>query len=469
MILPRLIIADEYRPGKISAGVLIAAILKEMGYKLRLFVGNVDETTLRMLQVMCSQPVTLLDPVMCDRRESFRWLFQEAASPDALNLVLANLGTRWTEDSPFRVPRECKLLLDWLECEMIPVLYSDTSSVITVKTIKEIMKQFEAEVSGDLRVHSLLFRSVLNNREYELLDREVGRQLTAMSVGSIPRMFERDEPLITDLCSENAVQSLFTIRSAARQLKAMEDQVNWALFNAFSQAAVEWQKQPKFVSPIQDAGKVNIAVIRDAALTLGGDGTEHLFRALGCNVVDIPLEGDVNHAQPIHGVYIPHGLGYMTIRKFFSNLYIKTLISRGTTGESFMLAEGGSAPLLGDRITLPYGNSGGGDGRGFAALPFTSVYNAPTFGSPQKMVALSRKKVNPLLTGSQEWVWGYGSKSMTIVPHEGEDFCWSLSENLQAKESAADGFAKGRMLATSMRIEPWSTPATFKRWLEGDI
>ncbi len=208
MILPRLIIADEHRPGKIPSGVLIATILKEMGYKLRLFVGNVDETTLRMLQVLCNQPVTLLDPLLCERRESFRWLFQEAASSDSLNLVLANLGTRWTEDAPFRVPRECKLLLDWLECEMIPVLYSDASSAITMKTVKEITRQFETEVSGDLRIRSILFRSVLNNREYELLDREVGRQLTAISIGSIPRTLERDEPLVTDLCSENAAGSL---------------------------------------------------------------------------------------------------------------------------------------------------------------------------------------------------------------------------------------------------------------------
>ncbi len=466
MILPRLIIADEHRPGKIPSGVLIATILKEMGYKLRLFVGNVDETTLRMLQVLCNQPVTLLDPLLCERRESFRWLFQEAASSDSLNLVLANLGTRWTEDAPFRVPRECKLLLDWLECEMIPVLYSDASSAITMKTVKEITRQFETEVSGDLRIRSILFRSVLNNREYELLDREVGRQLTAISVGSIPRTLERDEPLVTDLCSENAMQSLFSIRSAARQLGAMEDQVNWALFCAFGQVAAEWQRQPRLVSPIQEAGKVNIAVIRDAALTLGGDGTEHLLRALGCNVVDIPLEGVIGHAQPIHGVYIPHGLGYRTIRKFFSNLYVKTLITRGTTGGSFMLAEGGAAPLLGDRIVLPYGN--GGDGRGFNVLPFNSVYDSPAFGSPQKMVALSRKKPNPLLSGSQEWVWGYAPRSLRLVPHEGEDCCWSLSENLQAKESSVDGFAKGRMLATSMRIEPWSTPATFRRWLEGD-
>ncbi|MDR3280846.1 MAG: hypothetical protein LBT23_10070, partial [Synergistaceae bacterium] len=66
MNLPRLIIADEQRPGKIMSGVLIAAALRNMGYKLRLFLGNVDEISLRLLQLICNQPVTLLDPTLCD-------------------------------------------------------------------------------------------------------------------------------------------------------------------------------------------------------------------------------------------------------------------------------------------------------------------------------------------------------------------------------------------------------------------
>jgi hypothetical protein len=59
-----LIIADEQRPGKIMSGVLIANVLKNMGYKLRLFLGNVDELSLRILQLTCNQPVTLLDPTL---------------------------------------------------------------------------------------------------------------------------------------------------------------------------------------------------------------------------------------------------------------------------------------------------------------------------------------------------------------------------------------------------------------------
>ena len=94
-----------------------------MGYKLKLFAGSVDETALRSLQLLCNQSVTLLDPVLCGERENFRWLFQCVASPECINLVITNLGARWTKDSPFRIPRECLLLCEWLDCEMIPVVY----------------------------------------------------------------------------------------------------------------------------------------------------------------------------------------------------------------------------------------------------------------------------------------------------------------------------------------------------------
>ena len=63
MEFPRLIIADERRPGKVPAGVLLAFALKRLGYKLRIFLGSVDEVSLRALSLMNGTPVTLLDPL----------------------------------------------------------------------------------------------------------------------------------------------------------------------------------------------------------------------------------------------------------------------------------------------------------------------------------------------------------------------------------------------------------------------
>jgi cobyrinic acid a,c-diamide synthase len=458
-----LIIADEQRPGKIMSGVIIATILKDMGYKLRLFMGNVDEASMRSLQILCNMPVTLLDPTLCGDRANLKWLFQQAASPDCLNLVITNLGGRWTEDSPFRIPKECFLLAEWLECEVIPVVYSDTSSTLTVRTLHEIAGQFEQ--NGDLKIRSYLFRSVLNDREYELVDREAGRQFTSISAGSIPKSLERDAPMITDICTDETNRAMFPIRSAALQLKCINQQVQWPLFSALAKVSPEWTYQRKLCEPITDSGKVNIAVVRHPALTLGGDGTEHMMKVLGCNVVDVPLDGHISHNVPIHGVYIPHGLAYMALPKFFSNIYLKTMFNRASNGSSFLLAEGGSAPILGNKISMTSGQ-GGGSGRGFGVLGFDSFYKASTFGSPQKLVAF-RTRLNPLISGSQECVWGYASASLSLIACDLDEECWETRETLVGKPVGTDGWCKGRILASSMRIEPWSAPESFRRWLEG--
>jgi hypothetical protein len=461
--LPRLIIADEQRPGKIMSGVLIANVLKNMGYKLRLFIGNVDEISLRILQLTCSQAVTLLDPTLCDGRANLRWLFQQAASPDCLNLVLTGLGGRWTEDSPFRIPRECTLLSEWLDCEMIPVIYSDTSSTLTVRTLGEVMAALQR---SETAIRAAIFRSVLNDREFELVDREAGRQFTIMSVGSLPQNMDRDVPLLTDLFFNEANKAVFPIKSASLRLMNMNYQINWPLFPALAKLSSNWTPQARLCEPITDAGKVNIAVVRHETLTLGGDGTEHFLRVLGCNVVEVPLEGNILHNVPIHGVYIPHGPAYMALPKFFSNIYLKTMLKRASNGGSFMLAEGGTAPILGDRITLPPEYAGGGSGRGFGILPYDSAYKSASAGAPQKSVAV-RKKLNPLISGSQEWVWGYSSPNLELEAKEYGDECWETMENLEAKQSGSDGWCKGRILSSSMRLEPWSAPASFRRWLEG--
>ena len=463
MNLPRLIIADEYKPGKIPAGALIAAALKEMGYKLKIFVGAADEALLQSLQLLCNQPVTLLDPVLCERRANLRWLFQSAASPDCLNLIITNLGGRWTEESSFRVPKETLLLTEWLECELIPIIYSDTSYTITMRTVNEIVRHFERDSIST--IHAILFRSVLNNREYELLDREIGRYASVFSMGTVPSTMDRDIPTIADLCSDNATRAIFPLRSSARQLKGMDYTVSWPLLVALAHAAEEWSEQKPLCDTIMDVGNLNIAIIRHPALSIAGDGTELLMKTLGCNIVDIPVDGNINHNVPIHGIYVPHGIVTGLLPKFFSNLYVKTMIKRGSTGSSFLLVEGGASPLLGGRISLPAA-AGGGEAKGFGALPFASNIKGPSFGAPLKRFARSVSP-NPLMREKGETVWGYGSTHLSMTPDMPGDNCWEIGDNADSPTTGFDGMASGRMLAAAMRIEFWSNPRLLRRWLEG--
>jgi cobyrinic acid a,c-diamide synthase len=356
-------------------------------------------------------------------------------------------------------------MAEHLKCDVVPIVYSDTSSTITVRTVTEIIKQFDESGAGGECIHSVLFRSILNYREYELVDREVGRQTSIISLGSIPRSLEREHPPIADLCSGNAAQKVFPTKSAITQIKSSGQMINWGLFSALAQTGQDWKPQARLCEQITDAGKVNIAVVRNPALMLGGDGTEHLMRALGCNVVEVPLEGDVSHNVPIHGVYVPHGLTFLVLEKFFKNLYLKTMLTRGSTGNSFLLVEGGSTPILGDRIVFPPGFDDE-EGRGFNILPYDSAYKAMSMGAPRRMTAASRK-ANPMITGSQEILCGYLPSNISIASPDSSDECWTLRENPRGNESGTDAWCKGRALASRMRIEPWSAPESFRRWLEG--
>jgi hypothetical protein len=261
------------------------------------------------------------------------------------------------------------------------------------------------------------------------------------------------------------MQATLPIKSSAVQIKGNEHTIHWGLFSAFSQNCREWKPQARLCEPILDAGKVNIAVVRGPALSLGGDGTEHLMRMLGCNVVEVPLEGGLSHNVPIHGVYVPHGLAFMVAHMFFSNKYLRTMITRGSTGSSFLLVEGGSAPILGDRIIFPPGYDQS-ESRGFNVMPYDSVYKAMNMGTPRKAIA-SSKRANPLISGSQEFVCGYTLSSLAIASPDPDDECWDLRDNPQDNLLGTDAWCKGRALATRMRIEPWSAPEPFRRWLEG--
>lgn len=459
MILPRLIIADEYRLGKVPSGVLIAHALKERGYKLRIFVGGVDETSLRSLQLLCGTPVTMLDPTLCGGRENLRWLFQQAASPECLNLILTNLGGRLSDDSPFRISEECMLLAEWLDCELIPVIYGDSSSKVTVRSILEILSQFER--AENARIHSALFRAVLNNREYELLDREIGNQISLSSLGCVPGELERDAPKIAELCSENYGRALLPLRSAGVQLKSNNGQIEWGLFSALAHAAPKWPQQSALARPILET--MNIAMIRHPALSLGGNGTELLLQTLGCGIVDVTPDGGIDNAAPVHGVYIPHGLACVDLPRFFTNLFVREAAARAGNGQFFFFAEGGGSPLLGETITLPEGD--GEDVRGFGLLPFSSRYESETPWPPIKVVGFGKRE-NPLITGSQECVWGYMPPNLVITADDPESADWEVREGMDAKPTRRDGWSKGRALVTAMRPELWSCPELLRRWLE---
>lgn len=462
MILPRIIIADEYRSGHIPIGVLAVAALKEAGYKIRPFVGCVDETMLRLLELITGERAVMIDPVLCGSRPALRRLFQVAARPDHLNIVLTKLGSRWTKDAALEIEEDCRTLAEWLDCSIVPTICADAPSMFTVHAVKTVFEEL-GEFGGRGRIDALLIRAVVKQREFELAEQEIGRSISTLLLGVVPERHECIEPIITDLCRTSTLDdTLSPILRTASELRR-EAHVNWPMFAALAHSAPEWEDAPALVSPMRGASRTNIAVIRDMALSLGGANTELMLRELGVNLFDVPLEGEGDAAIAFNGVYVPHGLGYMVLTKFFSNIYVKTLISRSALGSMFMLAEGGSSVILGQKVVLPRGM--GGEGRGFASMPFVSVCESPILGAPRRVLVSEPRDVNPLIRNDEERIWGYASESLSTTLAPDGAYCLGAARR-NGLASRSFGVARGRALAVRMRLEMWSAPALLRRWLE---
>lgn len=457
MDFPRIIIADERRPGKVPAGVLLAFALKKMGYKLRVFAGSIDEVSMRALTLMSGDPVTLIDPVLCNSKESVRRLFQCAASSECINLILVPLGGRWTEDAPFKVSQESLLLSKWLDCGMVLIPYGDTSAMVTTRAVSEIITQIDA--NSGVVVRGIMFMGLPNPKEYELLDMGIGRKVHWNSLGYIPQMNEREFASITQLCTQEGKSSLLPVLSTATQLVGMGRQVNWSLFRAFAVADSHWAPEGPLAPPVETA--YSIAVIQHPALGLAGNGTEILLKDLGCTIVPVSLD-EVNDVFPVvNGVYLPHGLAYLCFAKFYANVFVKTLINKALSGRFFLFAEGATAPLLGEKVKLYNGD----EVRGFGLLPIRSVYRSGTFSAPYKRYAQA-VKMNPLLRAKGDTVYGYGSANLVMTSDSLDDFCWELVNPVNDKVLDKDGWSRGMVLASQMRLEFWSCPKLLKTWLD---
>lgn len=464
MELTRLMIADERRPGRVPAGVLIVSLLHDVGCRLKVFIGGIDETTLRAVEIITGERATVLDPLLCGSRDNLRALFQTAADPSALNIILTDLGGRWSDDAPFVVSEECGTLCSWLECDMIPVVYSGKSSTLAVRAVSEITRQLSAR--GDMRgePRGVIFKQVLSERELQLIERELGRSSGMMTIGSIPIDADPREPLVTDLCGERTQAAMRETITAAERLGDDIRAEMRARLTALARLSAHWETQAPLVGAVSRPIP-RVAILRDPALSLGGDGTELFMKSIGVDLVDIHTDPSDAPADAA-GVYIPHGLGYRAITRLAASPRARVAIKSAADDGHFLLAEGGAAPLAGELISLPRGTVEG-TGRGVGVFPFMSIYGSPVFSSPQRMTATTRRKRNPLLRTDDEHIRGYMSHSLTIAPIGDEaPYCWRLSREEDAPEEFSDGIARGPAMATSMRLEPWSAPRLFKRWLE---
>lgn len=453
MNIPRLMLAHEKRKGKVPQSILAAAALKSQGHPLKIFCAGPDEFLSRLAGLVLGEDVTILDPLSCGSARIFKTLFQRAARPDCLNIILAPLGEKSGSDTLtfFSDGEEiCRLL----ECPMIPVVYSDTSAGVASRILMDLTERFSG--SGGIALPAVLFSSVLNPREYQLLEIETGRQSPLMALGYIPGILEKNAPELLEMClPDSAAKIALQVKTAAAQLGASSGQVDWNVLWGFGRFHENWNENAE-PSKGKYAG-LSVGIVDHEALHLEGDNARQLFSMFGCSVKMFDLQNRAG--TDISALYVPHGPGFLLAEYLLGNAGIKEWFRSFFRSRRCVFVNGGVTPLLGKSFSLP--NERQYEGMGI--FPFHGKFEMP---SPAfRRVDISSREGDALLNLGEK-MRGYIPSCCSVVnPGNEASSLWSFREPGKTKDSGLSGWSRGNGIATDICVEPWSNIEALERWL----
>lgn len=455
----RLFLGDERKIGTIPLSVLFAAALLERGYALRLFVAGIDETVVRMLQLLCRQPVTVLDPFLAGGDDAVRALFQCASSDNALNLVIGPLLAGGSDEENVLVDRTSCRVAKTLEAPMLPLLYADMSAVLAARRAEQVFSQIN-DVSPQSRQMGVCFASVLNPREYQLLEIELGRRVPLISMGFLPGHIHREIPgddvLFT---SEPHSLKLTSLRSAVAQIRHMEDQILWSLVGAMGQLAPDW---PGVTFPWEPLPKpVHVGVVRHAALSVGGDSTEQLFRYLGARISDVALDADI--PPDLEALWVPHGRALWAVAQMVDDPRFRRGIGRLAMQNKPFLVEGESSAVFGERLTVEHPPSSRG---GICLISCQGHFGKNVGHAEERRVELECSVNGPLLHGGER-CRGYWPRNFSVTSPVSQRAEWLAIDPKERVQIDTDGWSLKRGMISQMRLELWSCVDGVRRWLSG--
>jgi len=457
--LPRLLIADERRGGTIPPGIVIAATLKSLGIPLRLFCGCMDESYLRMLSLGCEQEVFSIDPFQFRSEADLRLFFGTVARSDSLNLVLSPLGSMVSEDH-MSVDRGTADLARMLGVGLLALPHANPVASLNSRIMTGVYEDLK---ESDVEVYGVLFSSVLNPREFQLLEVELGRMVPSMSLGYIPRYMERRSLSLVELCSDPRVAQ--PIKTLGHQLKGMTGQIDWEAVLAFGKRSLDMSVPDRRIEPI--AGNPLVSVITDHSTSLGLENDLLFFKTIGCRVEQVPLlQGTIPHGAAV--VYVPHGLPHVAMKRLQLNEKLYNQIKSMPVRRASALINGGLSALWGKWYAL---SSEARDRMpGFNVMENDGFVLGPYFkgtGVPVEMVPFGGgiTKVLPLDEGEKlrGFLPDYMKKTLGVP---GRGMCgWSVRD-LRNKDSMGEaGWKVGDVVGSHARVELWSCPEVIKRWI----
>lgn len=454
MIIPRLVIADERREDSVPPSVLLVTALKNAGCPLRIYCAGPDEYLVRLISLATGENVTVLDPFTCGSPRILKTLFQVSCEPGSLNIVLAPLGER-LEDDDFSVFPSGPGLAKTLECPLLPVLYADSSSVVIARFLEKALLGILRHETVD--VPAVIFASVLNPREYQLLDVEAGRRTPLLNLGYIPKSLERKRTSLLELCLDTTSEkSILPIKAAAAQLYSMDGQIDWNALWAFARLSPKWTKAEE---PYRDRAKgCTIGILAHGALDLEGDNAARLFSYLGFSVRKIFL-GEEGRLGDLKAVYVPHGLGFLCAEQLLgipeTRDWFTGLFKRGQT----IFVNGGVSLLLGESFVLPNGKQF----EGLNLFRYKGQYAMPSSGFTR--VEIATLEGDDFLNLGERLRGRRVSYSTVYNPGEKSRSIWTIKDSQSGRDLGLTGWSLGRGIAVDLSVDLWSNIEAVFRWL----
>lgn len=454
MIIPRIVIADERRGDLVPPSVILVAALKSAGRPIRVFCAGHDEYIIRLVSLAAGESVTVLDPYTCGSPRILKTLFQVSCEPNSLNIILAPLGEKM-EDDGFSVFPAGPSLAKTLECPVLPVIYADSSSAVIARLLEKTVAGIAAHEK--IEVPAVIFASVLNPKEYQLLEVESGRRTPLLSLGYIPKLLERKRTSLLELCLDSAAEkSVLPVRAAAAQLQSMEGQVEWNALWGFARLSPKWTKVEEPYR--RRAGGMSIGVLAHSALGLEGDNASRLFSYFGFSVRKIFI-GEGGAARDLNGVYVPHGLGFLCAEQLLGIPVVRNWFTGLFRGGKTVFVNGGVSMLLGESFVLPNGKQY----EGLNLFRYKGHYGMPSPAfTPVEVSSLEGDDVLNLGEKLRGRRVSYASVSN---PGEKSRSIWTIKDSKSGRDLGLTGWSLGRGIASDLCLDLWSNPEAAFRWM----
>lgn len=453
MNLPRLILADDIEDQRaVPPSVLLVQAMKSRGMCLNIFMSSRKEEDLRLMELLSGDAVTCIDAYTAGNAKNLKALLQRRSTPDAIGLICVPLGKR-IGDKLFQVYPEPLELAKVLNCGILPVLHASASAAVTTGRALSMLSSV-SEMRKDV-VQGLLFASIRNPREFQLLEQEYNRRSPILSLGYIPKSAERDMPTMPEMSPRSASMKLLQLKSAALQLGNAARQVEWQIIEAMARLNEAWTPVE---GPEYPACRLDVAVInRDVAL----EGEENLeaFRALGCTVRPCNPEQD---PFPVAAdvLYFPHAMTDVAAGRILSSPVFRQGLLKSVQDNKLILAVGSSAVLFGQHYRTALQSTL----EGLGLFPFHAHHVALDRGGVRR-IEIRGTKDTPFIR-TDEKLRGYEAGGFALAnPGNPDQYCFAYRNMNSEAETGVSGWSQGCCFVTGLRPDLWSNLGVLYRWL----